>query len=129
NNGTLQNGVTFATGKVGQAFSFDGANDFVQAPDNALWAFGTNNFTVDLWANFDVVKGGSVGSLPNVFVGHDNGGGTTNKWVFFLGGGGLNFHINGPVVGSVFLGPVPFSPVTGQWYHFAVTRSGNTYTF
>ena len=29
NDGTLQNGVTFAAGKVGQAFSFDGVDDFV----------------------------------------------------------------------------------------------------
>lgn len=32
NNGTLQNGATFADGKVGQAFSFDGINDYVQTP-------------------------------------------------------------------------------------------------
>jgi len=29
NNGTLQGGATFATGRVGQAFSFDGNGDFV----------------------------------------------------------------------------------------------------
>src|SRR5438270_12952784 len=28
NNGTLQGGATFASGKVGQAFSFDGVNDY-----------------------------------------------------------------------------------------------------
>src|SRR3989304_5996219 len=27
NNGTLMNGATYAAGKVGQAFSFDGVND------------------------------------------------------------------------------------------------------
>src|SRR5690242_8648145 len=32
NNGTLQNGATFATGEVGPAFSFDGVNDFVDVP-------------------------------------------------------------------------------------------------
>src|SRR5262245_17110647 len=29
NNGTLQNGAAFAPGYVGQAFSFDGINDYV----------------------------------------------------------------------------------------------------
>jgi hypothetical protein len=29
NHGTLQNGVTFAPGMVGQAFSFDGVDDYV----------------------------------------------------------------------------------------------------
>lgn len=32
NNGTLMNGATFAAGKVGQAFSFDGVNDYVTVP-------------------------------------------------------------------------------------------------
>ena len=34
NNGTLQNGATFAAGKVGQAFSFDGVNDFIEVPNS-----------------------------------------------------------------------------------------------
>ncbi|MGH7253236.1 MAG: hypothetical protein ACREIE_05490, partial [Nitrospiraceae bacterium] len=33
NNGTLQNGATFVTGKVSQAFTFDGQDDFVQVPN------------------------------------------------------------------------------------------------
>ena len=31
-NGVLQNGTTFATGNVGQAFSFDGVDDRVDVP-------------------------------------------------------------------------------------------------
>src|SRR5207253_6671967 len=53
-NGILQSGATFGAGKVGQAFSFDGVNDFVSVPDSNTWAFGTGDFTIDLWANFDV---------------------------------------------------------------------------
>jgi hypothetical protein len=47
NNGTLQNGVTFAAGKVGQAFSFDGIDDFIAiggSPVPPPW-------TVEFWAN------------------------------------------------------------------------------
>jgi hypothetical protein len=32
NNGTWQNGVTFAAGKVGQAFSFNGNSQYVNIP-------------------------------------------------------------------------------------------------
>jgi hypothetical protein len=46
NDGTLSGNATFAPGKVSQAFSLDGG--FVEVPDNDLWAFGTNNFTIDL---------------------------------------------------------------------------------
>ncbi|MBI3949375.1 MAG: HYR domain-containing protein [Acidobacteria bacterium] len=128
-NGTLQNGAVFATGKVDRAFSFDGVNDYVQAPDSDVLTFGTSNFTIDLWANFNSVRSGSVGSLPNVFIGHDEGGGNTNKWVFYRADGGLTFIVAGPAIGTVFLGPIAFSPVVGQWYHLAITRSGSTYTF
>src|SRR5262245_30842976 len=34
NSGRLQNGATFTIGKVGQAFSLDGTNDFVLIPHN-----------------------------------------------------------------------------------------------
>lgn len=36
NHGTLKNGTTFAPGKVAQAFSFDGADDYVAASDNVI---------------------------------------------------------------------------------------------
>lgn len=45
NDGTLQNGATFAPGMVGEAFSFDGVNDYVNVPDNAN--LDLNEFTVE----------------------------------------------------------------------------------
>src|SRR5689334_8814675 len=51
NNGAVQNGVAFASGKVGQAFSFDGVDDYVLVPDSPGLNFGTNApMTVELWA-------------------------------------------------------------------------------
>jgi Concanavalin A-like lectin/glucanases superfamily len=128
NHGTLQNGAAFAPGMVGQAFSFDGVDDFVQAPDSDLWAFGAADFTIDFWANFNTQPGGTVGSPGAVFINNDEGSGTTNKWVFGLGGGVLVFHINGPSISSVFLVQAPFIPNLNQWYHLAVTKNGDTYT-
>lgn len=127
-NGTPQGDATFGAGKVGQAFSLDGTNDFVDVPDSSLWKFGSSDFTIDLWVNFDTVKTGDATGLPNVFVSHDQGGGGLPKWVFFSSDSGLGFHINGGP-GSVFLA-APFSPTTGEWYNVAVTRSGgDDYTF
>jgi hypothetical protein len=45
NHGTLQGGVTFGTGKVGQAFSLDGANDSV---DLGPW-MNLQVFTIAMW--------------------------------------------------------------------------------
>jgi hypothetical protein len=47
NNGTLMNGCTFADGKIGQAFTFDGVNDYVQLPNNSLNL--TGNYSMNLW--------------------------------------------------------------------------------
>src|SRR5207244_7730303 len=49
NNGTLENGTTFAAGEVGQAFSFDGVNDRVSVPDSPLMHL--TRFSLDAWVN------------------------------------------------------------------------------
>ena len=132
-NGALVNGATVVAGKVGNAFSFDGIDDFVQVPDSDLWTFGSNDFSIHLWANFSTVDTGSRDQLRNVFVGHDGAQPpffTVNKWIFFYAENGLFFHIFDTTEGvPIFLGPFAFTPVVGQFHHFAVTRSGNTYTF
>lgn len=48
NNGTLQNDATFADGKVSQAFSFDGSDDYIEMP-SSVGDFGSSPFTVDFW--------------------------------------------------------------------------------
>ena len=46
NPGALQNGATFVTGQVEQAFRFDGMDDFVKVPPITL-----SSFTVEFWVN------------------------------------------------------------------------------
>jgi len=58
-NGTLMNGATFAPGKVGQAFSFDGSDDYVRIPTSA--GLNVQSFTIDAWVN-----PASTGSMPIV---------------------------------------------------------------
>ena len=51
NNGLLQGGVTAnAAGNVGQAFSFDGTNNYVQIPNSA--ALRPTNLTIEAWVRF-----------------------------------------------------------------------------
>ena len=86
-NGILRNGATFATGKVGQAFSFDGVDDFVKLPDNFFpyptSGTSTTAFTCDAWfktATTGVILGQQVtdpftnpGSyVPGLYVGTDH---------------------------------------------------------
>jgi hypothetical protein len=86
NHGTLQGGATYVAGKVGQAFSFDGVNSYVQLPLN-LFPYptsGTGNapFSFELW--FATSAGGVIlgqqntapftpptGAIPAVYIGTD----------------------------------------------------------
>nr|MBK9650727.1 hypothetical protein [Bacteroidota bacterium] len=53
-DGILNNGASYTIGKVGNAVEFDGSNDYISVPDDAKWAFGSNNFSVEFWANFSI---------------------------------------------------------------------------
>lgn len=125
-NGSYANNPLQVTGIVENALRFDG-NDYVAAADDDLWNLSNRDFTIEFWANFDQPGGGSIGHPSDIFIGNDDGPGTRNKWFFALGGGFLNFHINGST-GSRFFPLAPFSPTVGQWYHLAITRNGNLYT-
>jgi hypothetical protein len=46
-NGTVMNGATFAPGMVSQGFSHDGADDYVNIPDNS--SLNPTAITVDAW--------------------------------------------------------------------------------
>jgi hypothetical protein len=128
-NGTLVNGATYAPGKVGQAFSFNGTNSYVQVPKSRAWDFDTKDFSIDLWVNFTTVKNsGSIGEIDNTFIADDQGPFDVNKWVFTLSAGVLTFHINGPNLGPQFLAQTPFSPTPGTWYLVSVTKASGTYT-
>ena len=130
NDGTLQNGATFAPGKVGQAFSLDGTDDYVSVPDQSDWTLGDDEFTIDLWVNFKEIP------IRAPFVDHNEGPGETNKWIFWYddighrgpGGPALRFHINSPTLGPLDPVVYPWMPRTDRWYHVAVTRSGSSYS-
>ena len=121
-NGSALGGAGFAAGKVGQGFTFNGTTAVVQVPNNAAWNFGANAFTLETWVKFNAISG------TDILVAHDEGAGAVNKWIFWLQGGSLGFHLNGSVVVNI-TSDATFTPTLGQWYHVAVTRSGTTYKF
>lgn len=59
NNGVVPSGVTFTSGKVGQAFNFSSTNTGVRVPGNTNLNVGTGNgFTIETWINpSDVTTG------------------------------------------------------------------------
>ncbi len=92
-NGTLQGGATFAAGKVGQAFSLDGVNSYVQIPHNSSLN-PTGPFSVDLWANANSQQTASQSLIVDKSHGFTDGTGwamqtnTDGTACFFYGTGG-----------------------------------------
>ena len=52
NNGSLENGASFGVGKVGQAFQFDGVNDFVKVPYATNLSAG-DQLSLEFWMKGD----------------------------------------------------------------------------
>ena len=118
-DGTLQNGATFAPGVSGQAFSFGGSTDsHIEVPDSSAWSFGTNPFTIALWARFD-----TTGKLIA-----SNDVGDHKSWTFRETNAYLVFSFDSPEYEPIYL-VNPGTYQTNRWYHLAVTREGTTYTF
>jgi hypothetical protein len=56
NSGTLVNGAGFAAGKVGQAFSLNGTNQYVRIPDHASLS-PAGSFSIEGWINVAAING------------------------------------------------------------------------
>src|SRR5439155_762752 len=124
NNGTLQGGATFVPGKVGQAFSLDGSDDYVlvpDPPDNSLDFSG--DVTVDAWINPSLIAGSQreivskrAVTSPDVnfnFFLQPDGRLAWAEW----NGGSYTTYQTTPLI------------LTGVYSHVAVAIQGSTITF
>lgn len=119
NNATLSN-VTYATGEVGQAFSFNGLNGWAALGDPSSLAF-TASFSIEGWIK--------VNGLPTnynfgtiMFRGDDRGG-LDPYTLVVLPNGDLRFDINGYPTGNTSMeAPIPM----GQFVHVAATLDDAT---
>jgi PKD repeat protein len=119
NHGTALNGATYATGKVGQAFSFDGVDDYVQVAAPVGLPTGSSERTISVW--FKTPR--DLTSSPNSCI-----------IIYGTGEPGKNFSLitNESAPGKLFFagnysdlaGTTTMSPDT--WYHGAVTYDGIT---
>ena len=128
-SGVYVNGPSQTPGVIDGALQFDGQDDYVRVNDSDEWAFGTNDFTLELWANFASPTDGSIGTAGDVFVSHNEGAGNQNKWFFALGDGILNLTVfnEASPPPNFFVARGSFEPIVGQWYHLAVTKTGTLF--
>ena len=109
NNGTLEEGVTFDEGMIGQAFSFDGGSGRVVISPNPF--SGLSDFTHVVWAL-------PVDGDANLFSARNT---SFTFWIDDKGRLAWGFGGTSPFRASE---PMEF----GQWHHIALTRNDSTIT-
>jgi hypothetical protein len=123
-NGTVHGGVTFPSGEVAQAFSFDGSSGYVSAPDSPNLDV-TNAITIDAWVK-PATAGNSQG-LVFVMLKGDNCCGDTQSYGFGWGTESMLQSIifrlgNSTTNAEVRSDPIPLN----QFTHVAGTYDGTT---
>ena len=121
NSGTMVNGVRCAPGQVGQAFSFNGINQFVRVADDPSLD-PTNAMSLECWVYINSVPSGNL-----VVIASKEDPASIHQYQLTLYNnlGQLFFRPLLTVAGSF----VYFSGNTlvqvGQWYHVAMTYDGS----
>jgi hypothetical protein len=106
----------------GKSAYFTGAaGNYLSVADSEDWNFGSGNFTIDFWANFDDVN--AVSSM----IGQDEGAGNVPKWATLINYPAANKFTFTRGSGAEY--SWDWSPVAGNWYHLALVRNGNTLSF
>jgi hypothetical protein len=131
NNGMLGGGATAtSTGYVGQAFSFDGTNGFVQIPDAP--ALDPANLTIEVWVLFRSLDSAGSGSSPagQQYIVFKQNTRTSNFEGYYLGktrGTGGDFFVftvsSSQGQSARVASTTPIS--TNVWYHVAGVRGSN----
>ncbi|MFZ1719720.1 MAG: LamG domain-containing protein [Candidatus Moraniibacteriota bacterium] len=127
NTGTLTNGPTWTTGKLGQAINFDGVDDYVFVPSSSSVG-PTGDMTITAWikvtdfATFRGILGKTDATNTNYPAPYDYYLGASNGIpVLYRGDGSVTAGHSGVFSATV-------APATGKWQFVAVTMTGSTVT-
>ena len=117
NHGTLVNGATFAPGMVGQAFSFDGVDDYVNIGDIAEFEItSTSSMSIVGWVKTSANGPAMVVTKMDV-ISPDFG------WSIIVASGVLRLEI----AGNNDHVTIDTTTVNDDlWHHFALTHDGST---
>jgi hypothetical protein len=118
NNGLAQNGVTFAGGFVGQAFTFDGVNDFIDLGFAPNLRPTNGELTILGWINFPETPNNAATCAARYPILSSAWGYTVevnDQRQLFYG------HYTNQAGGVGIASPAPLS--TNTWQHFAAVRT------
>jgi hypothetical protein len=119
NNGTAQGGLTYAAGKIGNAFVGNGTNAYVSLPNNS-WNF-TGTFSINIWAYLSSSSTNSV-LCSNYY--YSSGGRDYGFLLEHQSNGNLRFYMqtssNTPVILST-----SYSGKYNSWKMITITKLQN----
>ncbi len=116
NNGALLNGPLQILGKIGQALSFDGVNDYIVVPASTSLNIATD-ITLSAW----VIRR-STGTNIDVIAKSDNS--TINYNLYLTSGGRIAFYSNNGTPNNI--SSTGLLPIDGLWHYIVAKRSGTS---
>jgi hypothetical protein len=120
NNGTLRGGPLWVAGKVGQALSFDGVDDYVEVPHNASLIPTSGKATVSVWINAKRYTGPGGSQWQGILA---KGGWDPRLYNMYTEASGVIHFSTGPgnaTIGSLSPAHLPLN----EWVHVTVAVDG-----
>jgi hypothetical protein len=118
--------VAYSASTIGGSGYFDGSGDYLNVASNSAFAFGTGDFTFETFAYYNALTPVDAVAMlnwtgltwsPNYWSLHLNHVSYASKVTFWF----HNYSSTVPILTSTT------TMTVGQWYHVAVSRSGNTF--
>jgi len=129
NDGTLNGGVALVGGKVGQAFEFDGMDDFIEVPTAANIEVENGDLTIDMWVKLtgpDTAQYDLIDKLLSPGVGSEFASGfILHTLIATTGGAGITrFCFANTSIGGRRCYDATTNIVDEQFHHVAAVKSG-----
>ena len=124
NNGTAVGGLTYTTGKIGNAFNFNGTTSYINIPNVSDQFNFSNDFSISLWFNPL-----NTTSQYQVLFTNKSSTATNGGYVLYYERGSINklrFEIQNGSNYSTY--ESSFLPSANTWYHLTITRKKSTST-
>jgi len=116
-NGNTTQGTFSPFSQTGWGNFFDGSGDFLYPADNAAFAYGTGDFTVECWVYPTSLPGSGSNVIIDQRESTPSGGGFSLEYTTT---GRLDIATSSVVLSS------SSNLTTNQWQHVAMARSGST---
>lgn len=101
------------------------AADSVTVADDAALSFAAGDLTIEAHVYYN----GDPGTNPRTICTKWTESGNQREWWLQSQDNVLQFYVSTTGINFILKNSAPFNPVTGQWYHIAVCRTGGLVTF